>query len=357
MQFDGTNTVNAMDQRVDTFTNIFRATDLFDNVNASVPYTVFAPSDTAFQNLPNTPEMQLMLSTKAWAEDFVGCHAVPGSFKYPELLEKVKELGGELELTSVGGCPITLASRGESLVIVEPNGGQVQIEPAGSTLSGATLYVTSSVGDLKPAQTAKNELRASRIFSGPEEYPPTNFAAYGILAFKATASNFDVERHKMICEAFIHAVMPSEKLAPPPKSQMVTVWPMASSQHASAATKARIDRTCDVAVSNYGLPIAIAAIRDAEATGEALNGEGPFLIAWSPPSAKGNAKAVVLLADLSDIAEYKVASEVMYKWVQDIEKNPQYWERGFDHRLRATVRAWADEFGPRLLNVIGLDGG
>jgi hypothetical protein len=54
---------------------------------------------------------------------------------------------------------------------------------------------------------------ASRLFAGPDQYPPEEFAAYGILAFRSRASSQDRARHLMICEAYAATLPHADELA------------------------------------------------------------------------------------------------------------------------------------------------
>src|SRR5690349_14864524 len=75
---------------------------------------------------------------------------------------------------------------------------------------------------------------ASRLFAGPEQYPPKLFAAYGILAFPARASSYDRDRYMMICEAYIAGLPSTYEVGKPKWDQMVTVWPVISDEQANA---------------------------------------------------------------------------------------------------------------------------
>ncbi|MER9546788.1 hypothetical protein NKI72_33110 [Mesorhizobium sp. M0437] len=63
--------------------------------------------------------------------------------------------------------------------------------------------LTNAVQDV--GNTLSKGVKASRMFSGPGEYPPENFGAYGILAFPAKASEFDKDRHLKVCQAYLNS--------------------------------------------------------------------------------------------------------------------------------------------------------
>ncbi len=205
------------------------------------------------------------------------------------------------------------------------------------------------------ASTDAGIIKASRLFAGPEDYPPTDFAAYGILAFKSRASTHDRPRHLMICDAFLSSIQASNSLPTPRGKQMVTIWPMVSGEAARAATRLRDQDACGVAVDQYGSMTAASALRQAASVGANLDGIGPYLLAWSPPQKKGQPDAIVLAADLSSVENYEDALNVMWDWVHDIEQDPQLWaaEEGWTvEGLRVKVRQWFDRRGTQLLSAV-----
>ena len=77
-------------------------------------------------------------------------------------------------------------------------------------------------------------LRVSRLFSGPDTFPPEQLSAYGIVDFPTLATEHDIERHQLICNAYT-AFFPNSSDIPstPLNEQMVTVWPLKSNSLAS----------------------------------------------------------------------------------------------------------------------------
>jgi hypothetical protein len=197
---------------------------------------------------------------------------------------------------------------------------------------------------------------ASRLFAGPDQFPPQDFGAYGILAFRSRAASQDRPRHLLICEAYVTSLPHASELSVEPTEQMVTVWPVDS--HADADRLNLMSRTklCDFAVDNYGLVTSLRAIKDAELanTDADISGIGPFLLAWSPSTDKGKKDVLVLVSNLSGVTTYRQAQELLARWSRAIEQNPQLWRRGWDlEKLRVEIRLWVDEYGPRILTVFG----
>lgn len=63
----------------------------------------------------------------------------------------------------------------------------------------------------------------SRIFAGPNQYPPKEFAAYGILAFRSRSSSYDRDRHLMICNAYVTTLPHGSELKVASSKQMDSV--------------------------------------------------------------------------------------------------------------------------------------
>ncbi|NVK34959.1 MAG: hypothetical protein HWE23_10795 [Rhodobacteraceae bacterium] len=203
------------------------------------------------------------------------------------------------------------------------------------------------------AVTPLEDIVATRVFAGPSEYPPAEFKAYGILAFPARATSQTLERHSFICEAYLARLPHADEVSASRSVQMVTVWPMRTDGQAANLNALSPADTCARAVTGYGLVAAHDAIKDARKAGHRLEGRGPYLLAWSPASDKGRADVLVLSADLSNVSTAEGARNVMHKWAQDIEKQPDLWSNGWDlEKVRLAIQLWVDRFGENVLLAI-----
>jgi hypothetical protein len=198
----------------------------------------------------------------------------------------------------------------------------------------------------------------SRLFAGPDQYPPTDFAAYGIIAFPSRATPDDRDRYKMLCEVYLAALPHARELQIPDSQQMVMVWPMSENSLAEGLNETRRKNfVCDSAVDNYGLVVATRALDDARrARAENLDGRGPFLLAWSPATQKGQRDALVLVANLSNVTTSAEAQDRLRSWKLDILDNPDIWKPRWNlERVRITIGKWADRFGLRVLTIFGIN--
>jgi hypothetical protein len=214
-------------------------------------------------------------------------------------------------------------------------------------------FASSNAHLAPPASPQPHE--ASRLFAGPGQYPPTSFAAYGIVAFPSRATSEDRNRYVMLCQAYVAVLPHASELTLPDSQQMVTVWPVSSDSIASRLNRAPRKDVCDAAVDNYGLVVATQALRDAAQIKADLGGRGPFLLAWSPSTQKGKADALVLEANLSNVTTSDEAKLRLLSWKSDILEDPDIWKNGWDlERLKITMREWLDEYGPKVLTLFGV---
>ncbi|MEM8957894.1 MAG: hypothetical protein AAGC86_08775 [Pseudomonadota bacterium] len=192
----------------------------------------------------------------------------------------------------------------------------------------------------------------SRRFSGPGQYPPTDYRGYGVLAFKSQQTSYDALRHQIICEAYLATMLPSRVIAAPKIDQFVTIWPVESIDSADRlnASDAPLLPLCREALDEYDLFTASEAIRKARMAGFEDGGVGPFLLGWLPGDRFGSSDALILSLDLSLVASYAQAQSLFTEWKRDIESDPALLERGFSLELvRRKIRRWADRHGPGFL--------
>jgi hypothetical protein len=192
----------------------------------------------------------------------------------------------------------------------------------------------------------------TRMAAGPGQYPPSQFKAYGIVAFKTGPTAADKDRYDMICDAYVSSLPFYKDVKAPPERQMVTVWPVEKPQWADKINAEARQKVCADAVAHYGVALAQDAIREARQNGAGLDGQGPFLLAWSPGVAKGRKDALVLVADLSDVIVNEQAKQVFALWALDIQNDPGLWDPTWNvEKILLRARLWADKVGTTILNI------
>jgi hypothetical protein len=133
---------------------------------------------------------------------------------------------------------------------------------------------------------------------------------------------------------------------------MVTIWPL----DAPEAQQAK-DDDCDFLIDQYELYGGVSAIEDAGRQGATLDGEGPYLIGWSPSNARGVPDKVVLVVDLSAFESQDSFNSAFLFWQKKIVEDPQLWRSGFMvERIRLALRDFVDRYGNDILSAVKIFG-
>lgn len=209
------------------------------------------------------------------------------------------------------------------------------------------------------AENVFSDREATRIFAGPGDFPPENYGAYAIIAFKSGPLATDLERYIMICDAYRSSIPEAILSIVPEERQLVTVWPVSSDTIAAEINKQNDEEKCSTSANNYGLATALQAIRharvvDSDLAQDLARNRGPFLLAWSPASMKGQEDALILRLDLSNVDTPNQAKSRMEFWVQQIEMHPERWSNDWQHQtIREIVSELADSFGEEIISFFG----
>ncbi|MBT9386400.1 hypothetical protein KM176_21210 [Pseudooceanicola sp. CBS1P-1] len=217
------------------------------------------------------------------------------------------------------------------------------------------------------AQASSAEFVASRAFVAPEQFPPSNFAGYGVLVFTTRPERPAARaRFHMFCQAFHQSFSTPDIVLRVTGNdidmQVVTVLPLSDEAAVKEANEAADAETaCAIAARRYDIETALQARRDAKAASDLAawsgisldDGRGPWLLAWNPGKTKGKPDALVLAVNLSNTESPDQAIEDFRAWREDIELNPQFWRRGFDPELvRRVTQRWLDRRLPMVLSLL-----
>ena len=217
--------------------------------------------------------------------------------------------------------------------------------------------ITEETGKSQPSRdnVARRgvELTPVRRYFNAKDIPPSGVGAYGIVAFSHKATPVSREKLTMVCKSFTAFFPPGETSSVPIDHQMITIWPVDG-----AALGIAQQDNCDFIVDHYDLVAAELAIRDARRQQAKFDGEGPYLIGWSPSNARGMPDKLVLVVDMSNSNSQSVIDHQFLFWKNKIVEDPLIWRDGFSiNGVRTAIRNFADEYGSQLLNSIKLVGG
>lgn len=123
-----------------------KAAGLVDTLMSKGPFTVFAPTNTAFDKLPEGTVGTLILpENKGTLTTVLTYHVVAGKLTAKDIVKAIQMGGGNAELTTVAGAKLSARLSGKSVVITDAKGGQSAVTTADVMQSNGVVHVIDSV--------------------------------------------------------------------------------------------------------------------------------------------------------------------------------------------------------------------
>ena len=123
-----------------------QAAGLVDTLAGPGPFTVFAPTDAAFDKLPaGTVDTLLMPQNQSQLQSVLTYHVVSGTVMAGDLVDQIQAGGGSATLTTVNGATLTARMLGSNVVIVDGNGSASTVTQADVAQSNGVIHVVNSV--------------------------------------------------------------------------------------------------------------------------------------------------------------------------------------------------------------------
>ena len=138
------NAVNSKDHT--TLVAAVKAAGLVPTLESKGPFTVFAPTNEAFDALPaGTVTALLKPENKAKLTSILTYHVVPGKLSSMDLMKMVKENHGKATLKTVEGENLYITMKGKKLMVTDENGGMAMITIADVNQSNGVIHVINKV--------------------------------------------------------------------------------------------------------------------------------------------------------------------------------------------------------------------
>lgn len=139
------NAVNSADHT--TLVAAVKAAGLVETLEGAGPFTVFAPTNEAFNKLPaGTVDTLLKPENKATLTKVLTYHVVAGRLSANDLMKKIKEGNGTAELTTVeGGKLWVMLHDGKHIELKDEKGGTAMVTIANVFQSNGVIHVIDSV--------------------------------------------------------------------------------------------------------------------------------------------------------------------------------------------------------------------
>jgi uncharacterized surface protein with fasciclin (FAS1) repeats len=123
-----------------------KAAGLVDTLEGKGPFTVFAPTNEAFNKLPpGTVQTLLKPENKAQLVKILTCHVVAGDDLSAMIKKMAMGNGGEYDLKTVGGCTIKAMEKGGKITLMDEAGGTAHITIADVKQSNGVIHVVDKV--------------------------------------------------------------------------------------------------------------------------------------------------------------------------------------------------------------------
>ncbi len=138
------NAVNSKDHT--TLVAAVKAAGLVETLQSVGPFTVFAPTNKAFDMLPaGTVETLLKPENKAALTGVLTYHVIAGKFNAADVAKLIKAGGGKAVVKTVAGGSLTFMMKGKKLMIKDEKGGVATVTIKDVNQSNGVIHVIDHV--------------------------------------------------------------------------------------------------------------------------------------------------------------------------------------------------------------------
>lgn len=138
------NAVNSKDHT--TLVAAVKAAGLVETLQSKGPFTVFAPTNAAFDKLPKgTVETLLKPENLKTLQTILTYHVVAGKLNASDLMNLIKKGNGKATLKTVSGGTLTAWMKGKEIYLTDENGNSSKVTIADVNQSNGVIHVVDSV--------------------------------------------------------------------------------------------------------------------------------------------------------------------------------------------------------------------
>jgi uncharacterized surface protein with fasciclin (FAS1) repeats len=138
------NAVNSKDHT--TLVAAVKAAGLVETLQGNGPFTVFAPTNSAFDMLPaGTVDTLVKPENKATLTKILTYHVVAGNIDSKKIMKAIKKGDGKAMLKTVSGGMLTATMEGNDLVLTDEKGGKSKVTIANVKQSNGVIHVIDTV--------------------------------------------------------------------------------------------------------------------------------------------------------------------------------------------------------------------
>jgi uncharacterized surface protein with fasciclin (FAS1) repeats len=130
-----------------TMVNAMQSTQMADMMKTQDgPFTVFAPTNDAFNKVPKASLDNLMMpENKADMKNVLNYHIVNGKITSAQLVQSIKDNNGTYKFKTVEGAELTAMMNGDKVVLKDENGKTATITQADIDASNGIIHIIDAV--------------------------------------------------------------------------------------------------------------------------------------------------------------------------------------------------------------------
>ncbi|MDT0574901.1 fasciclin domain-containing protein [Croceicoccus sp. F390] len=129
-----------------TLVSAITAAGLGDTLSGAGPFTVFAPTNAAFDKLPDGTLADLTApANQADLSSILTYHVVAGDVNAAALLQQIEQGGGEAQLTTVNGQMLTAKTDGTNVTLTDAAGNTATVVQTDVDASNGTIHAIDTV--------------------------------------------------------------------------------------------------------------------------------------------------------------------------------------------------------------------
>ena len=123
-----------------------KAAGLVETLSGDGPFTVFAPTNAAFDKLPaGTVDGLLKPESLDKLKSVLTYHVVAGKFDAAAVMDAINKNNGKYTVTTVQGGNIDLSLKGDKVMLTDANGGTAEVAMADVPASNGIIHAIDTV--------------------------------------------------------------------------------------------------------------------------------------------------------------------------------------------------------------------
>ncbi|EMD84352.1 hypothetical protein C725_0282 [Pacificimonas flava] len=167
----------ALSQDHKTLVAAVKAAGLEQTLSGPGPYTVFAPTDAAFQRLGGVVDQLMMPAAKSQLQDILNYHVVSGDMSAEQIMSQIENGGGTAMLTTLQGGELTAKMQNGNVALTDARGNTAYVTVADAKASNGVVHVLNGVllppAPANPAPTGPTPAQPQGQMPANTDTPPT----------------------------------------------------------------------------------------------------------------------------------------------------------------------------------------